>query len=148
MLKQWTRFFMTNNEKKKRNSREGVASYLKKKTSQTLRKEVSEGVTYDSSAGLNLDPTYHQTVSQNVFEMPAEISRTELKGYEEITPPYTIRPKIVHLQYDSKQKYKFIIFDTETTCTGKLAEMCQLSAVSENGKHEFSTYILPKSNTS
>ena len=31
MLKQWTRFFMTNNEKKKRNSREGVASYLKKK---------------------------------------------------------------------------------------------------------------------
>ena len=28
MLKQWTRFFMTNNEKKKRNSREGVASYL------------------------------------------------------------------------------------------------------------------------
>ncbi|CAH3035083.1 unnamed protein product [Pocillopora meandrina] len=80
--------------------------------------------------------------------MPAEISRTELKGYEEITPPYTIRPKIVHLQYDSKQKYQFIIFDTETTCTRKLAEMCQLSAVSENGKHEFSTYILPKSNTS
>ena len=58
------------------------------------------------------DPTYHQTVSQNVFEMPAEISRTELKGYEEITPPYIIRPKIVHLQYDSKQKYQFVIFDT------------------------------------
>ena len=90
------------------------------------------------------DPTYHQTVSQNVFEMPAEISRTELKGYEEITPPYIIRPKIVHLQYDSKQKYQFVIFDTLTTCTGKLAEMCKLSAVSGNGKHEFSTYILPK----
>ena len=80
--------------------------------------------------------------------MPAEISLTELKGYEEITPPYTIRPKIVHLQYDLKQKYQFVIFDTETTCTGKLAEMCQLSAVSENGKHEFSTYILPKRNIS
>ena len=72
--------------------------------------------------------------------MPAEILRTELKGYEEITLPYTIRSKIAHLQYDSKQKYQFVIFDTETTCTGKLAEMCQLSAVSENGKHEFSTY--------
>ena len=95
-----------------------------------------------------MDPTNHQTVSQNVFEMPAEISLTELKEYEGITPPYTIRPKIVHLRYDSKQKDQFVIFDTETTCTGKLAEMCQLSAVSENGKHEFSTYILPKSNIS
>ena len=71
---------MTNKEKKKRNSREGITSYLNKKTSQTLRREVSEGVTYESSAGLNLDPTNHQTVSQNVFEMPTEISLTELKG--------------------------------------------------------------------
>ena len=47
-----------------------------------------------------------------IFIFTAEISRTELKGYEEITPPYTIRPKIVHLQYDSKQKYQFVIFDT------------------------------------
>ena len=32
MLRQWTRrFFITNNEKKKRNSREGVTSYLNKK---------------------------------------------------------------------------------------------------------------------
>ena len=57
-------------------------------------------------------------------------------------------PKIVHLQYDSKQKDQLVIFDTKTTCAGKLAEMCQLSAVSENGKHEFSIYILPKSNIS
>ena len=52
--------------------------------------------------------------------MPAKISLTKLKGYEEITPPYAIRPTIVHLQYDSKQKYQFVIFDTVTTCTGKL----------------------------
>ena len=38
-------------------------------------------------------------------------------------------PKIVHLQYDSKQKDQLVI-------------------VSENGKHEFSIYILPKSNIS
>ena len=57
-------------------------------------------------------------------------------------------PKIVHLQYDSKQKDQLVIFDTKTTCAGKLAEMCQLSAVSENRKHEFSIYILPKSNIS
>ena len=118
----------------------------RKKTSQTLRREVSEEITCESSAGLNFDPPNHQTVSQNVSEMPTEISLTELKGYEEITRPYTIRPKIVQLQYDSKQKYQFVIFDTETTCTGKQAEMCQLSAVSEYGKHEFSTSILPKGN--
>ena len=40
-------------------------------------------------------------------------------------------PKIVHLQYDSKQKDQLVILDTKTTCAGKLAEMCQLSAVSE-----------------
>lgn len=65
-------------EKKKFKRRRNQLS--KQKTSQTLRREVSEGVTYESSAGLNLDPTNHQTVSQNVFEMPTEISLTELKG--------------------------------------------------------------------
>ena len=105
-------------EKKKFKRRRDQLS--KQKTSQTLRREVSEGVTYESSVGLNLDPTNHQTLSQNAFEMPAKISLTKLKGYEEITPPYAIRPTIVHLQYDSKQKYQFVIFDTVTTCTGKL----------------------------
>ena len=37
---------------------------------------------------------------------------------------------------------------TEIICTGKLAEICQLSAVSENGRHEFSTFILPQSGIS
>ena len=98
---------MTNSKKEKKEFKRRRNQLSKQKTSQTLRREVSEGVTYESSAGLNLDPTNHQTVSQNVFEMPAEISRTELKGYEEITPPYTIpytiRPKIVHLQYNSNR---------------------------------------------
>ena len=34
-------------------------------------------------------------MSQNVSEMPAEISLTELKGYEEITPPHAIRPRCI-----------------------------------------------------
>ena len=80
--------------------------------------------------------------------MPVKITPTELRGYEEIISPCTVRPKIINLSYDSTQKYKFIIFDTETTCTGKLVEICQLSAVSENGRHEFSTFIFPQSNIS
>ena len=65
-------------EKKKFKRRRNQLS--SQKTSQTPRREVSEGVTYESSAGLDLDPKNHQTVSQNVFEMPTEISLTELKG--------------------------------------------------------------------
>ena len=55
--------------------------------------------------------------SHKLHNVPAKISTTELRGYEEIIPPYTVRPKIVNSSYDSTQKYEFIIFDTETTCT-------------------------------
>ena len=116
--------------------------------SQTLRREAKEGITYESSAGLNLDISNNRTVPQIVFDVPIELSQTELRRYEEILPPYTARPKVIDLSYDSTQKYQFIIFDTETTCTGKQAEICQLSAVSENGRHEFSTFILPQSSIS
>ena len=45
--------------------------------------------------------------------------------------------------------YFFIIlFDTETTCTDKQAQLCQISAITEDGRKEFSTFILPKSNIS
>ena len=46
------------------------------------------------------------------------------------------------------RKHKLIVFDPETTCTGRAAELCQISATSEDGKHEFSHYILPRSNIS
>ena len=72
----------------------------------------------------------------------------ELQKYEDIVPPHTTRSKAVTLPFDSNKKYYFIEFETETTCTGKLAEFCQLSAVSENGIEEFSTFILPKGNIS
>ena len=116
--------------------------------SQTLRREANEGITYESSAGLNLDISNNRTAPQIAFDVPTELSQTELRRYEEILPPYTARPKVIDLSYDSTQKYQFIIFDTETTCTGKQAEICQLSAVNENGRHEFSTFILPQSSIS
>ena len=110
-----------------------------------LRTEANEEITYESSVGLNLDTSNKRTEPQILLDVPTELSQTELRRYEEILPPYTARPKVIHLSYDSTNKYQFIIFDTETTCTGKLAKICQLSAVSENGRHEFSTFILPQS---
>ena len=103
---------------------------------------------HESSAGLNLDISNRKTVPQIVLDVPTELSQTELWKYEEILPPYTARPKVIDLLYDSNQKYQFIIFDTETICTGKLAEICGLSGMSENGRHEFSTFILPQSSIS
>ena len=48
------------------------------------------------------------------------------------------------ISFCSNQTYTFIVFDTETTCTGKNAELCQLSAIHEN--QVFSKYILPTGN--
>ena len=78
---------------------------------------------------LNLVTSSDKTESQIAFDVPAKISPIELRGYEEIIPPYTVRPKIVNLSYDSTQKYQFIIFDTETKCTVKLAEIYQLACL-------------------
>ena len=120
----------------------------RQKTSQTLRKEANEGITYASSVGLNLDTSRDKTDFQIAFVVPSDVTVDELKKYEEIIPPYTPRPNINTLPYNSTKKCYFIVFDTETTCTGKMAELCQLSAVSEDGRKEFSTFILPKGSIS
>ena len=82
------------------------------------------------------------------FDLPSEISVKELQRYEELGPPHTPKPKTVNLSLDLSKNYYFILFDTETTCTGKQAELCQISAITEDGREEFSTFILPKSNIS
>ena len=43
-----------------------------------------------------------------------------------------------------KNTGNILIFDTETTTTGKSAEPCQLSATNQSGTHQFSTYVLPE----
>ena len=117
----------------------------KQKPRQTLRKEANEGVTYASSVGLNLN-----TSNNNKDNSPVafKISVNELRRYEELVPPHTPKPKTVNLLFDLSKNYYFILFDTETTCTGKQAELCQISAITEDGRKEFSTFILPKSNIS
>ena len=119
----------------------------RQKTSQTLRKESNEGTTYGSSVGLNLDTT-KSADSQIAIDLSEKIPLTEFKRYEQLVSPHKSRPTQVSLLYDPMRKHKLIVFDTETTCTGRAAELCQISATSEDGKHEFSHYILPRSNIS
>ena len=57
--------------------------------SQTLRREANEGITYESSAGLNMDISNNRTVPRIVIDVPIERPQTELRRYKEILPPYT-----------------------------------------------------------
>ena len=61
---------------------------------------------------------------------------------------FSVKPNSETLTYHPTKIYSFIIFDTETTCTGKHAEICQLSAINESNLAIFSKYILPTSNVS
>ena len=67
-----------------------------------------------------------------------------------MVPPYTAKPNPETLipMIPATKLYTFIIFDTETTCTGKQAELCQLSAIKESNLRIFSKYILPTTNIS
>ena len=76
------------------------------------------------------------------------ISPNELREYEKMVPPYAPKPNPETLTFDPSKSYSFIAFDTETTCTGKHAEICQLSAINETNLTIFSRYILPKNNIS
>ena len=62
-----------------------------------------------------------------------------------MVPPFVKRPNQPQVSFDMSSSYNFIVFDIETTTTGKLAEICQLSAVtaSKDGK-EFNSYVLPE----
>ena len=141
MLMQWTGRFICDKQRKGTKEFKRRRNQLsQQQNQQILRTEACEGITYESSAGLNLDASNKTTEPQIVFDVPTELSQTELRRYEEILPPYTARPKVIHLSYDSTNKYQFIIFDTETTCTGKLAEICQLFAVSFTLRQSSITY--------
>jgi len=74
------------------------------------------------------------------------ISDNELYECEKLVPSYYAQPDLPKLTYDQNQTYTFVVSDTETTCTGKNAELCQLSVIHENPV--FSKYILPTGNVS
>ena len=45
--------------------------------------------------------------------------------------------------YDRNTAYNFVIYDIETNTSGKIAEICQLSAIDQSGLHCFNDHILP-----
>ena len=119
------------------------------KSNQNSQKEAKEGKTYETAVALNLDTSVNQPTPRtctHIEHLVENISDNELHEYEKLVPPYYAQPDLPKLTYDPNQTYIFVVFDTETTCTGKNALLCQLSALQEN--HVFSKYILPTGNVS
>ena len=97
-----------------------------------------------SNIGLNL--THETTTELNTVSelcnVNTKIAKYQQEEYEKVVPNYIQRPSIKKEKYDDSIFYNFVLFDTETNSTGKLAELCQLAAVDRSGKN-VSCYILP-----
>ena len=119
-------------------------SHLSKQNiSDTSKKEAKEGTMYQSNIGLNLTPETTTELHVNtVSELCSATTNKQQEEYEKAVPNYIQRPSMKKEKYDEGIFYNFVLFDTETNSTGKLAELCQLAAVDRSGK-TFSCYILP-----
>ena len=80
--------------------------------------------------------------------MPAEISLTELKWYEEITPPHTIRPKIVQnrninsLSLTHNDLHREASWDVQTVCCKWKWETWILHLHSPKSNLSYSAYLV------
>ena len=102
------------------------------KSSQNSQKEAKEGKTYETAVALNLDTTVNQPTLRthtHIEHLLENISDNELHEYEKLVSSYYFQPDQPKLTYNPYQTYTFVVFDTETSCTGKIAELCQLSAI-------------------
>ena len=118
----------TKNFKYRRNQPRG------QKSSQNSQKEAKKGKTYETAVALNLD--WDTSVNQptlrthtHIGDLFENICDNELHEYEKLVPSYYAQPDLPKLTYDPYQTYTFVVFNTETSCTVKIAELCQLSAI-------------------
>ena len=125
--------------------------------SKNARIECKEGKTYETAIGLNLSSTPsaeipHNETQQNKKYADIEIllkniTKTQCEEIDKLVPNCMDRPQKVHKMYNPTEPYQLIIFDLETTDKGRAAEICQISAITQNG-HTYSSYVLPKGNVS
>ncbi|XP_078380315.1 uncharacterized protein LOC144663289 [Oculina patagonica] len=116
------------------------------KLSANSRSEAREGTTYQTSVGLNLDITENNPI-KDLLQTTLSLPKTKFLEYESMVPAFKKRPKQPKVRYSSSTKYQFVVFDIETTCLGKHAEICQLAAITKGG-NTFNSYTLPTSNIS
>ena len=108
-----------------------------KRKSRNKSESNREGISYESGIALALDPELLQK---------AIVTQQELKKFEKFVPTFSKRPpkKYITCPVDesSASGFGFVIFDTETSCAGKQAEIIQLAAKTKQGA-SFSRFTTP-----
>ena len=112
----------------------------------TVRNENREGVSYEHNIGLNLvTEVCTQNINHEILQkVNKHTCKTELKEYEQLISSSAVRPLRKEILFDPQKTYKFVLFDIETSSTTRRTELLQLSAITDDGKHSFSEYILPE----
>ena len=122
-------------EKKRRQN------YLKKK-SRNKSELNREQTSYESGIALTLDPDLLKR---------ANVTQETMKEFEKSVPAFICRPpkKYVTCPNDdiSGRNIVFVVFDIESSCGGKEAEIFQLAAQNERGE-TFSRFTVPERNIS
>ena len=139
---------VTDQKTLKEKKRKSTISYKKRRSklknknlSSNAKKEEKEGTTSQTGIGLNLDLTQ----TNGLLAELSTLTTSQLTEYEKLVPPFASRPTHPLVAYQSTINYEFIVFDTETTSSGKGAQICQLSAITKSGNC-FNEYILPTCN--
>ena len=113
-------------------------NYLKKKKSRNKSELKREEISYESGIALNLNPDILQqaTVMPETFK---EIGKT--------VPCFTRRPLKKYSRCPtgeiSGRNFVFVVFDIETSCGGKAAEILQLAVQTKQGQ-KLVKYTLPE----
>ena len=115
-----------------------------KRKSRNKSESNREGISNESGIALALDPELLQK---------AIVTQQELKEFEKFVPTVSERPtkKYITCPVDesSASGFGFVIFDTETSCAGKQAEIIQLAAETKQGTSfsRFTTLLLGQTNS-
>ena len=132
------------NEREKQKKRKASVEFktakekLFEKKSRNKSELNREEITYESGIALNLNPDLLQQAT-----VPPET----FKEFENTVPTFTCRPPKKYVRCPtgeiSSGNFVFVVFDTETSCGGKEAEILQLAAQTKQG-HKFSKHTLPE----
>ena len=95
---------------------------------------------------------HHKETQQNkkyvdIDNLLKNITKTQCEEFAKLLPNCMDRPQKVYKMYNRTEPYQLIIFYLESTDKGRAAEICQLSAITQDG-HTYSSYVLPKGNVS
>ena len=134
------------NDKKRKSSisfKKRRSQLHRNKLNSKSRSEAREGTTYETNVGLNLDSNSTVELLKSTNNLP----KSTFEEYERMVPAFLQRKTQPKISHNDSLNYQFVVFDTETTSLGKQAQICQLAAMTKDGK-TYNEYVLPTCNIS